>query len=100
MIRFASALAGALVSASIAQASISIPTVPIGFAGNAPDPTTGYGSVGYEYRIGTTEVTNAQYAAFLNAVAATDTHALFNPGMAGTFGGITRSGVDGGYICQ
>lgn len=97
MIRSASALAGAVLGASVAQATISVPTVPVGFVGNAPDPATGYGSVGYEYRIGTTEVTNAQYAAFLNAVAATDTHALYNAGMAGTTGGIVRDGVDGGY---
>lgn len=34
--------------------------------------TTGYGSVQYSYSIGTYEVTNAQYAEFLNAVAQTD----------------------------
>jgi len=54
------------------------------------DGTTGYGSVSYAYNIGTTEVTNAQYAAFLNAVAATDTHNLYNTNMASS-GQITRS---------
>ncbi len=100
MIRFALALAGSFVSASVAQASISIPTVPVRFAGNAPDPLTGslYGSVGYEYRIGTTEVTNAQYAVFLNAKAASDTFDLYHTDMAGSFGGITRSGASGGYV--
>ncbi|MFO0491203.1 MAG: PEP-CTERM sorting domain-containing protein, partial [bacterium] len=54
---------------STASASITIPTVAIGNPGNAPDPFTGglYGSVAYTYNIGQTEVTNAQYAAFLNA---------------------------------
>ncbi len=48
---------------SVASA-VTIPTVPVGNAGNAAD-TTGYGAVTYDYRIGTTEVTNAQYVAFL-----------------------------------
>lgn len=80
-----------------ASAQITIPTVPIGSPGNAADPTTGYGSVAYTYNIGTTEVTNAQYAAFLNAVAATDTYNLYNLSMAGATGGITRSGNAGAY---
>jgi len=42
-------------------------------------------------------VTNAQYAEFLNAVAATDTNNLYNTSMAGNFGGITRSGSSGSY---
>ena len=79
-----------------ALAQITIPTVPIGNLGNAAD-STGYGSVAYSYNIGTTEVTNAQYAAFLNAKAATDTFSLYNTNMAGSFGGITRSGSDGSY---
>lgn len=82
-----------------AECPIHIPTVPIGNLGNAPDPLTGnlYGSVAYAYSIGTYEVTNAQYAVFLNAVAQTDTNALYNTGMAGSFGGITRSGSPGSY---
>jgi formylglycine-generating enzyme required for sulfatase activity len=63
------------------------------------DGTTGYGSVAYDYRIGTTEVTNAQYVAFLNAVADTDTYGLFNTEMTtSTTGGITRSGSSGSYV--
>ena len=68
----------------------------IGNAGNAPDDT-GYGSVGYEYRIATTEVTNAQYIEFLNAVAKTDTYGLYNSDMGSTCGGITQSGSSGNY---
>jgi len=82
--------------ASFASAQITIPIVPIGNPGNAAD-STGYGSVAYTYNIGTTEVTNAQYAAFLNAVATTDTNALYNNSMAGPFGGITRAGSPGSY---
>ncbi|HVZ93391.1 MAG TPA: SUMF1/EgtB/PvdO family nonheme iron enzyme, partial [Phycisphaerales bacterium] len=88
--------------ASPVPASITIPTVPVGNPGNASDPSTGslYGSVAAAYNIGATEVTNAQYAAFLNAVAATDTNALYNTNMADSFGGITRSGVSGSYTYQ
>ena len=42
---------------------ITMDFVPIGSAGNAVDSTTGYGSVGYDYRIGATEVTRDQFAA-------------------------------------
>jgi formylglycine-generating enzyme required for sulfatase activity len=42
-------------------------------------------------------VTNTQYAAFLNATAASDPFGLYNTEMAGSFGGITRSGSDGSY---
>jgi formylglycine-generating enzyme required for sulfatase activity len=82
---------------STAAASITIPTVPVGNPGNAADPATGWGSVSYRYNIGQTEVTNAQYAAFLNAVARTDTFNLYNTNMAGSFGGISRSGSVGSY---
>ncbi|MFN5662217.1 MAG: SUMF1/EgtB/PvdO family nonheme iron enzyme [Planctomyces sp.] len=81
---------------STASASITIPTVAIGNPGNAAD-STGYGSVAYTYNIGQTEVTNAQYAAFLNAKAASDPFNLYNENMAGSFGGITRSGSAGSY---
>ncbi len=59
--------------------------------GNAAD-ATGYGAVDRTFRIGTHEVTRAEYAAFLNAVAATDSHGLYNPNM-----GIARSGSPGSY---
>ncbi len=76
---------------------ITIETVIVGDAGN-PDDATGYGGVSYSYHIGTYEVTNAQYAAFLNAVAATDTHGLYNTNMgSSTHGGINRSGTSGSY---
>jgi formylglycine-generating enzyme len=49
--------------------AVTIATVPVGSPGNAPDLATGslYGAVPYNYRIGTYDVTNAQYAEFLNA---------------------------------
>jgi formylglycine-generating enzyme required for sulfatase activity len=52
--------------------------VRVGDINNLADPATGslYGSVSYEYSIGKYEVTNAQYAAFLNAVDSTGTNTL------------------------
>lgn len=77
--------------------AVTIDTVPVGNAGNAAD-TTGFGAVAYNYRIGTTEVTVGQYTEFLNAVAATDNYALYNPSMANlNIAGIKRVGASGSY---
>ncbi|NIP96452.1 MAG: SUMF1/EgtB/PvdO family nonheme iron enzyme [Akkermansiaceae bacterium] len=55
----------------------------------------------YEYRIGKYEVTNAQYAAFLNAVAAADPNDLYNGDMGSDArAGITRLGASGSYIYE
>lgn len=75
-------------------AAVSIEYATIGDAGNVAD-TTGYGAVAYEYRIGKCEVTNSQYANFLNAVAQTDTHGLYHAGMNDH--GIARNGSSGSY---
>ncbi len=64
-----------------------------------------YGDVHHEYYIGTYEVTNAQYAEFLNWKAASDPLALYNPAMGVApgspppprWGGITRTGSPGSY---
>ncbi len=80
-----------------AAANITILTNTVGDLGNAAN-SDGYGAVNYQYSIGRYEVTNAQYAAFLNAKAATDTYGLYNTDMAGgTYGGINRSGSSGSY---
>jgi formylglycine-generating enzyme required for sulfatase activity len=88
-----------------AHAEVTIDWVIVGEPGNADDPDTGsfWGSVAVTYRISKYEVTNGQYAEFLNAVAASDTYSLYNTNMAnpvpvwkGT-GGITRSGSSGSY---
>jgi formylglycine-generating enzyme required for sulfatase activity len=75
--------------------------VSVGNAGNVPDPATGnqYGSVDYDYHIGKYEVTNRQYTAFLNAVAATDSHGLYNSSMSldADYGGITQAGSTGSF---
>ena len=88
---------------------VTIDWVTIGNPGNPSDTevmidgTTGYGAVPYIYRISKYEITNAQYAEFLNAVADTDTHSLYNPNMGNAApsntgrGGITRIGSSGSY---
>jgi len=76
--------------------AVTIDWVTVGGAGNAPD-TTGFGAVAQTYRISKTEVTNAQYAEFLNAKAASDPLGLYNTSMGSGFGGIRRSGTSGSY---
>jgi formylglycine-generating enzyme required for sulfatase activity len=57
------------------------------------------GEVDYLYKMGTYEVSNTEYAAFLNAVASvSDTHALYSIKMGtDTNGGILRGGHSGAY---
>jgi len=73
--------------------------VTVGDPGNAPDILGGgYGSVGYVYQIREYEVTNAQYAEFLNAVAATDTYKLYSATMGtSSHGGISQAGSSGSF---
>ncbi|MBL9156895.1 MAG: SUMF1/EgtB/PvdO family nonheme iron enzyme [Verrucomicrobiales bacterium] len=82
--------------------------VNVGLPGNPADPIDGdaavagtqnFGSVPYEFRIAKYEVTLAQYTAFLNAVAATDTYNLYNANLASdaNVAGIARSGTPGSY---
>ena len=52
-------MAGLIALCGMAQAGL----VTIGNAGNAADGTTGYGAVGYTYRISATEVTIAEFTA-------------------------------------
>ncbi|MDR1279232.1 MAG: formylglycine-generating enzyme family protein [Opitutaceae bacterium] len=96
---------GQTTGASILESlGIGMQLVPVGDAGNAADPATGgnYGAVGYDYHIGTYEVTNAQYVAFLNAVAReSDPYGLYSGG-GGSSGfynqaGIERDGSPGNY---
>lgn len=77
-----------------------IGSVLIGDPGNSAD-ANGWGSVEYPFYIGETEVTNSQYAVFLNAVAANDTYGLYNPNMGSSInGGIRRSGEPGSYTYE
>jgi formylglycine-generating enzyme required for sulfatase activity len=78
--------------------AVTMAFTPVGDAGNACDSQLQgcFGGVGYSYSIGTYEVTNAQYAEFLNAKAAADPLGLYNT-LMGPAGGITRSGVSGSF---
>lgn len=85
------------------QAELLTPAswVTVGDPGNAAD-TTGApnpaGAVAESFRIMKFEFQNSQYAAFLNAVAATDPYSLYNTSMGSDArGGITRSGSSGSY---
>lgn len=79
---------------SSASASVTIDWVTVGNTENAAD-TTGFGAVAHTYQISKYEVTNAQYGAFLNATAQTDSYGLYNENMSSF--GITRSGDSGTY---
>ena len=74
--------------------------VTVGDVGNVDDVTFSgsAGAVDYAYRIGTYEVTNAQYATFLNAAARSDPTGLYSIGMGfDARGGIIRSGSEGSF---
>ncbi len=86
-------------SAALATAlGLNLPVVLVGDANNPPDPGTGnlYGSVSYAYSIGKFEVTLGQYGEFLNAVAASDTHGLYDRAL-GFDEEIVQSGLAGSY---
>jgi formylglycine-generating enzyme required for sulfatase activity len=96
---------------AVAQANITVDTVFVGNVGNTGELSGlgagGYGAdricgeVDYYYRMGKFEITCAQYTAFLNAVAATDTYGLYRTEMqtgVSTYSiGIDRTGSPGSY---
>ena len=84
----------------------SLQFVTVGNPGNAADPLptqdiysdvprTGMGTVSYSYQIATLKVTWAQWAQFLNAVAANDTRDLYRYFEQSS--DVTRSGVPGSW---
>lgn len=82
------------------SSAVTIPTVVVGDAGNAANVVFGEskGAVAQDFRIGTYEVTNAQYSAFLNAKAQSDPFGLYEVNMTTNVrGGIVRSGTLGSY---
>lgn len=87
------AASAVLIASASASASITIDWVNVGDPGNAQDLATGtIGSVAYAYQIGKYEVTNNQYAAFLNAADPTGVNAngIYNASMGSDArGGIT-----------
>jgi formylglycine-generating enzyme required for sulfatase activity len=96
-------IAVAVLANSNTVRAIHIETVFVGDPGNAADVDHAtldrpYGAVDYAYRIGKFEVTNNQYAEFLNAVAQADTKNLYSSyyDQSGR-GGIDRHGSFGSY---
>jgi len=84
-------------AAVVSFGSFSGDFVTVGDPGNIAD-TTGYGAVADTFQIMKYEVTNSQYAAFLNSVATTDTYSLYNTEMGSRrWGGITRNGSPGAF---
>jgi formylglycine-generating enzyme required for sulfatase activity len=88
----------------VVGAAVEMEYVIVGEPNNPTEPNNIYGlpnlgSVPAVFRMGKYEVTNAQYAEFLNAKAASDPYALFDGRMEGDtmHGGIARTGVDGSY---
>ena len=96
-IRLLATMLACLLGAGSAHA-ITYELVTIGNPGNADDDT-GFGGVDYVYAIGKYEVSIEEFTAFLNAVAATDTYALWNGSMGGipSVAGISRAGSSGSY---
>ena len=93
-------VAAALMIAVPGEAKIAVETVAVADPDNPAD-TNGLGSVFRRFRIGTFEVTNAQYVVLLNAVAADDTNGLFNTLMTSSDrGGIIRNGLPGSYTYE
>ncbi len=94
----------ALVWSAAPAAAVTIDWVALGNPGNAADtPSTNCygascGSVAYSYFISKYEVTNAQYAEFLNVKAASDPLSLWSAGMNSGGGGIARGGVSGSFV--
>jgi sulfatase modifying factor 1 len=89
-----------LLSAPAGADQITYEMVTVGNPGNANDTGgTNNGAVAYSYQIGKYDVTIGQYAAFLNAVATTDTYELYYPDMGsnGNIKGIQQNGSSGSY---
>jgi hypothetical protein len=73
--------------------------LPVENIGNLPDPSTGYGSVSYPYKISQYMITIKQYTQFLNSIAKSDTNNLYIPAMKTNLyvSGIDRCGTSGNY---
>jgi formylglycine-generating enzyme required for sulfatase activity len=95
---FAGAVAFAIASVASSVLGVTIDMKTIGNPGNAA-AANGMGAVPYAYQLGTYEVTNAEYAAFLNAVGGSNPFGIYNANMGSdaTNGGITQSGGTGSF---
>ena len=94
----------AMLSATWANGAAAVVTpewTSVGNPGNAADTTTSYGAVAYTYQISKHEVSNSQYAEFLNAKAASDPLGLYSTSMSSNpNGGINRFGSSPGYTYE
>ncbi len=93
-------VAGTITAREIRTVGLFMQWVTVGNPNNLKDLPRDqpYGDVSYVFQIGKYEVTNDQYAQFLNAVAKTDPFGLYHEEMAKSVcGGIARSGEKGSY---
>jgi sulfatase modifying factor 1 len=98
-------LIGATLAAASPAVAVTIDWVTVGDPGNPADPVppspggaSEYGAVSYSYQISKYEVTNAQYAEFLNAMAVDLDYGFYNPQMnSSPYGGIVQNGSAGSY---
>ena len=91
-------LAALCLAMCAAASAVPIEFVTVGDAGNTANANT-YGDVAYTFKIQKYEFTNAQYAAFLNAVDPQGLNPLgiYNPNMGSNVrGGITNTGATSG----
>ncbi|RLS76191.1 MAG: PEP-CTERM sorting domain-containing protein [Planctomycetota bacterium] len=95
---FAGSLAFAVASLAATAFGVVIDYRTVGNPGNANNPVNSLGAVSSAYRIGTYEVTNTQYAEFLNAVGRSNTNSIYNANQGtNANGGITQSGSSGSF---
>lgn len=89
-------LSAVLVLLDPTASAVTVDWVTVGDPGNACETQTQgcFGAVAQSYRISRTEVTNAQYTEYLNAVAAADPNEVWGWGMGNQ---ITRTGTSGSY---
>jgi sulfatase modifying factor 1 len=101
--RFFLIFAVALVATPTRAQLVNYELVTVGDAGNSADMNgtpVPVGNVPYDYRIGKYEVTILQYSTFLNAIATSDTYALYNTTTMEadqTSAGISRTGSSGSF---
>ena len=91
------AFVAATLSASAFGVTINYQT--IGNAGNAANAVTGRGSVAAAFRMQKNEVTNTQYAEFLNSQGKSNTNGIYSSlmGSDSANGGISQSGSTGNF---
>ncbi len=96
-------LSAAAVLLAPAASGVTIDWVYVGDPGNPSDAanctSSPCGSVSYGFFISKYEITNTQYAEFLNAKASSDPLALYSANMSSDVnnGGVTRSGAPGAF---